>query len=47
MGRKSSGISMTALLQQFIITVEVVPLQEASLSDTENPKTVCEHIDSR
>ena len=32
---------MTAPLQYFLITVQVVALEEVSFSDTENPKTVC------
>ena len=32
---------MTALLQKLLMTVEVVALEEVSLSDTQNPKTAC------
>ena len=38
---------MTAPLQFLLITVKVVALEEVSSSNTQNPKTVCEHIDSR
>ena len=40
-GRKSLAISMTAPLQELLITLEVVALEEVYLSDTQNPKTVC------
>ena len=38
---------MTAPLQHLLITVKVVALGKVSLSDTQNPKTVCFHIDSQ
>ena len=38
---------MAAPLQYFLITVKVVTLEEVSFSDTQNPKTVCEHIEGR
>ena len=38
---------MTAPLQNLLITVKGVALEKVSFSDTQNPKTVCEHIDSR
>ena len=41
MGRKSLAILRTAPLQYLLITVEVDPLEEVSLSNTQNPETVC------
>ena len=38
---------MTADLQNLSITVKAVPLKKDSFSDTQNAKTVSEHIDSR
>ena len=38
---------MTAPLQDLLITVNVVALENVSFSDTQSPKTVCQHIDSR
>ena len=38
---------MTAPLQHLSITVKVVAFGKVSLSDTQNPKTVCLHIDSQ
>ena len=38
---------MTAPLQHLSITVKVVAIEKVSLSDTQNPKTVCLHIDSQ
>ena len=32
---------MTAPLENLLITVNVVPLEEVSFSDTENPNRVC------
>ena len=37
---------MTAPLQYLFITVKVVSFQNVSFSDTKNPQTLCEHIDS-
>ena len=47
MGRNFVPISMAAPLQYLLITVKVVALQTLSYSDTQNPKTAEEHIDSR
>ena len=47
MGRKSVAISMAGPLQYLLITVKVVALEKVSFSDTQNPKAVCLHIDSR
>ena len=41
MSRKSLVLIRTAPLQKLLITVEVDALEEVSLSDTENRKTVC------
>ena len=38
---------MTAPLQNLLINVKGVALEKVSFSDTQNLKTVCEHIDSR
>ena len=38
---------MTEPLQTFSITVSVAALEKISFSDTQYPKTVCYHIDSR
>ena len=46
-GRKNVPIGLTAPLQHLSITVKLVPLEKVSLSDTQNPKTVCLHIDSQ
>ena len=36
---------MAASLQYLLITVKVVALEKVSFSDTQNPKTVFQHID--
>ena len=36
---------MAASLQYLLITVKVVALGKVSFSDTQNPKTVFQHID--
>ena len=41
MGRNTIAISMTAPLQYLLITVNVVALEKASFSDTQNPKAAC------
>ena len=38
---------MASPLQDLLITVKVVALEKVSFSDTQNPKAVCQHIDSR
>ena len=40
-GRNNVPISITALLQNLLITVNVVALEKVTFSDTQNPKTVC------
>ena len=46
-GRNNVPIGMTAPLQHLSIPVKLVALEKVSLSDTQNPKTVCLHIDSQ
>ena len=41
MAQNTVSIWMGAPLQYLLITVKVVPLEEVSFSDTQNPKTVC------
>ena len=38
---------MAEPLQYLLINVKVVALEKVSFSDKQNPKTVCQHIDSR
>ena len=38
---------MAAPLKYLLITVKVFALEEVSISDTQNPKSFCYHIDSR
>ena len=38
---------MAASLQYLLITVKVVALEKVSFSDTQNPKTLCYHSESR
>ena len=45
-GQNNVPIWMTAISQKLLITVKVNALQKVSFSDTQNPKTVCSHIDS-
>ena len=47
MGRKTIAISVAEPLQYLLITVKIVALENVSFSDTQNPKAVCEHIDSQ
>ena len=47
MGQHTVVIWMGAPLQYQLITVKVVALEKVSFSDTQNPKAVCYHIDSR
>ena len=47
MGRNTLGICMAAPLKYLIITLKVVALNKVSLSETQNAKAVCLHIDSR
>ena len=47
MGRKTVAISMADPLQYLLITVKVVSLEKVSISDTENPNPVFQHVDSQ
>ena len=47
MGRNTVAISIAAPLQYLFITVKVVASEKVSFSDQQNPKAVCEHIDSQ
>ena len=47
MSEKTVPIWMAAPLQYLLITAQVVAMEKVSFSDTENPKAVCSHIDSR
>ena len=47
MGRNNVPISITAPLQYLLVTVTLVALEKVSFSDTQNPKAVCEHIESQ
>ena len=38
---------MTPPLQNSSIIVKVVALEKVSFSDTQNPKAVCQHIDTQ
>ena len=40
-GLKNIPISMTAPLRNLLITVNVVPLEKVSFSNTQNPNSVC------
>ena len=41
MGPTTVVIRMAPPLQDLLITVKVVPLEEVSFSDTQNPKAIC------
>ena len=41
MGSKTVAILIAASLQYLLINVKVVALENASFSDTQNPKSVC------
>ena len=45
MGPNTFAIWMAEPLQYLLITVKVVALEKVSFSDTQNPKTVFQHID--
>ena len=45
--RNNVPIRMTAPLQNLSITLKVVALKKVSVSDTQNPRSVCQHIDSQ
>ena len=45
MGLHTVAISMAAPLKHLLITVKVVALEKVSLSDIQNAKGVCSHID--
>ena len=38
---------MAAPLKYLLITLKVVALEKVSFSNTQIPKTICQHIDSR
>ena len=46
MGENTVPILMAAPLQYLLITVKVVALKKVSFSDTQNPKSLYQHIDS-
>ena len=45
MGRNTVAISIVARLHYLLITVKLIALERVCLSDTQNPKAVCYHID--
>ena len=47
MGQNTVAIWMAAAVQYSLITVKVVALGKVSFSDTQNPKAVSSHIESR
>ena len=47
MGQHVVAIWMSAHLHYLLITVKVIAFEEFSFSDTQNPKSVCYHIDSQ
>ena len=47
MGPNTVAIWMPPHLQYLLITVKLVELEKVSFSDTQNPKAVSKHIDSR
>ena len=47
MGRNTLAILIAAHLHYLLITVKVGSLEKVSFSDTQNPKVVCQHIDSQ
>ena len=46
MGRNTVAIWIAAPLEYLLITVKVVALEKVSFSDKQNPKAVCQNIDS-
>ena len=47
MGRNTAAIWISGLSQYLLITAKAVAFEKVSFSDTENPKAVFWHIDSR
>ena len=47
MGGNIVGLWSVEPLQYLLITVKVVSLEKVSFSDTQNPKAVSSHIESR
>ena len=47
MGQNTVAIWMASPLQYSLMTLKVVALEKVSFSDTQNPKALCWHIDSR
>ena len=47
MGGNTVAIWLTGPLQYLSITVKVVTMEKVSFSDTQDPKAVFSHIDSR
>ena len=47
MGQHTVPIWMAAHLHYLLITVKIIALEKFSFSDTENPKSVCYHIESQ
>ena len=45
-GQQTVAVVMAAPLQYLLITVKVVALEKVSFSDKQNPKAVCQNIDS-
>ena len=44
--RNNVAVWMIVGLQNLSITVKAISLKKDSFSDAQNPKTVCQHIDS-
>ena len=47
MGQHTVAIWIALHLQYLLITVKLIALEKASFSDTQNPKALCQHIDSQ
>ena len=47
MGRTTVALWMAQPLQYLLITVKVVALEKVSFSDKQNPKAICQLIDSQ
>ena len=47
MGRNTVAIRIAARLHYLLITVKLIALGKVSFSDTQNPKALSQHIDSR
>ena len=46
-GQHTVAIWIAAPSQYLLITVKLIALEKVSFSDTQNPKAICKHIDSR